>query len=274
MAKPIVKWVGGKVKLVPKLLELLPPDADKLRHVEPFAGGASLFFAREPAKAVLADTNSELIATYAAVRDEVWEVVKHLRQHQQQHGQVHYYSTRERFNKKQDSLAWRAAAIIYINHTCFNGLWRVNKAGNFNVPFGDYKNPMILDEPRLREASELLQRDRTVLHPCDFGDVAQIVGPDDFVYLDPPYAPVETQATPIFEGYTPGGFGYDEHVRLREAFSLMDSRGAKLMLSNSYTQFVCDLYRKWNITKVTALRSVSRDGAGRKDVVEAVIRNY
>lgn len=272
MAQPIVKWVGGKVRLVSRLTELLPPGAADLRHVEPFAGGASFYFSRAPRAALLADTNASLIEMYRAVRDRVDDVVAVLRGLDAAHDAAHYYTERERFNRGDYDAATGAALMVYLNHTCFNGLWRVNSKGEFNVPLGDYKRPAILDEPRLREASAALQG--VDLRVQDFGATCAACGAGDFVYLDPPYAPAPEATTKSFDGYAPGGFNHDEHIRLRDAFRDMAARGARCMLSNSNTEFARDIYRDFRITKVDSPRSISRAADGRSGVVEIVVRSW
>jgi DNA adenine methylase len=268
---PFVKWVGGKGKLLPQLLPMLPPGADRMRHVEPFAGGAAMFFARRPERALLCDINAALVDTYLAVRDEVEVVIAELALLARAHGEGSYYRARERYNAREGlSRAQRAALFVYLNKTCFNGLHRVNRHGKFNVPEGRYTNPRILDEEGLRAASAALAR-AEILH-CSFEELLAIAKPGDFVYLDPPYEPVSRTAS--FTRYADDGFSQDDQRRLRDVFAALDRRGCKLMLSNSDVPFVRELYARWRIDVVFAARAVSCDAQKRGPVPEVVVRNY
>ncbi|GAB4215429.1 MAG: DNA adenine methylase [Sandaracinaceae bacterium] len=270
---PFLKWVGGKGKLLPQLTPLLPPGVERMRHVEPFAGGAALFFARRPERAVLADYNRSLVDTYLAVRDEVEHVIGHLETLSLSHAAGSYYGVRERYNGAcaHQPRAERAAMFIYLNKTCFNGLHRVNRRGEFNVPEGRYKNPRILDAAGLRAASCALRR-AEVRH-AGFEEMIEYVRPGDFVYLDPPYEPVSETAS--FTAYAAGdGFSRADQTRLRDVYAELDRRGAKLMLSNSDVPFIRELYARWRIDVVAAPRAINCDARGRGLVSEVVVRNY
>jgi DNA adenine methylase len=185
VAKPFFKWAGGKQSLVPQLLPLLPKDADKRRHVEPFLGSGALFFAREPKRALLSDVNAALINTYYWVQAEPRKIVERLKRHLSNHTEALYYSRRDKFNNgARDSD--KAVLFLYLNKTCFNGLYRVNSDGAFNVPSGQYENPT-LDREVVLQASVVLAGS---VHVCvrDFERIADFVNRDDFVYLDPPLA--------------------------------------------------------------------------------------
>lgn len=270
-ANPFVKWVGGKGRILPQLMPLLPPGVERMRHLEPFVGGGALFFHRAPGRALLCDVNEALIHTYLAVRDDVEGVLRHLEKLAAKHSKEHYYRVRTRYNSaRRVSLTEHAAMFIYLNKTCFNGLHRVNRHGHFNVPAGRYKNPRILDHDGLRDASEALSGADI---RCDtFESVLQWAKPGDFLYFDPPYVPVSETAN--FTSYAQDGFGPEEQLRLRDVFHELDRRGCKLMLSNSDVPFIREAYRGWNIDKVAAPRAVNCNGRGRGKITELVVRNY
>ncbi|MDD9940790.1 MAG: DNA adenine methylase [Myxococcales bacterium] len=270
MAGPIVKWVGGKGRLLPQLRALLPPRAAQRRHVEPFVGGAALFFHRNPRRAVLSDINPSLIAMYRAVRDNLDSVVRHLRRLARSHSTEHYYATRERYNTAPLAADERAATFIYLNKTCFNGLHRVNRRGHFNVPIGRYDHPKILDEAALRLARTRLKGAQ--LRCGSFEETSARARPGDFVYLDPPYAPVSPTAN--FTGYAAEGFGPERQLQLRDVFQELDRRGCLVMLSNSAAPSIRKLYRGYSTTMVSAPRSVNSRGDRRGRVAEVVVCNY
>jgi DNA adenine methylase len=268
---PIVKWVGGKGGLLPQLIPLLPPGVELMRHVEPFLGGGALFFRRGPARALLCDINQALIDTYSAVRDEVESVIAWLTGLASEHNAEQYYQVRELYNEDKGlPRAKRAAAFIYLNKTCFNGLHRVNRHGQFNVPLGRYENPRIVDPDRLRVASQVLSSVELRCEP--FESLLRLAKPGDFVYFDPPYEPVSRTAH--FTAYDRDGFSREDQIRLRDVFNELDRRGCRLMLSNSDVPVIRDLYRGYHLTQVAALRAVNCDGRNRGRVSELVVRNY
>ncbi len=269
---PILKWVGGKGRLLSQLLPLLPPGVEHMRHVEPFMGGAAMFFARRPERALLCDVNEALVATYEAVRDHVDEVIAALRPLSLRHDKERYYEVREAYNEGRDGVHGpaRAAQFIYLNKTCFNGLHRVNRRGEFNVPAGRYKSPRILDEEGLRAASDQLAYADLMVEP--FEGLLRNARPGDFVYLDPPYEPVSRTAS--FTSYAQGGFSQDDQTRLRDVFDELTMRGCRCMLSNSDVPFIRELYGEHRIDTVMAARAVNCDARGRGKVSEVVVRNY
>lgn len=270
-AKPFIKWVGGKWRLRHELMALLPDGVEDMRHVEPFTGGGALFFARQPARALLSDVNKDLIGTYEAVRECPGGLENILGAMSRKHSKDFYYATRERFNRGVSlSRVERAAQFIYLNKTCFNGLYRVNQRGEFNVPMGSYKNPRILDAEGLLAASWPLAH--AELRCAPFETIVDRVGPGDFVYLDPPYEPLSR--TSSFTSYAQGGFSQDDQRRLRDVVRELDRIGAKVMLSNSDVPFIRELYSGMNINQVMASRSVNCVGGKRGKVAELVIRNY
>lgn len=271
-AQPFVKWVGGKGRLMPQLSRLLPVGVSRMRHVEPFLGGGAFFFGQAPARARISDINPALINTYEVVRDDVETLILALRRLAKKHSKEFYYEMRTRYNRggRRLSKLNRAALFIYMNKTCFNGLHRVNKKGEFNVPIGSYKNPRIVDEARLRAASFALSGAK--LECTSFDALQEEARPGDFVYFDPPYVPLS--ATSNFTSYAEEGFGYEDQVRLRDLFAELDQRGCKVMLSNSSAQLVRDLYQDFDQQEVYAPRAINRNANGRGPVAELVVRNY
>lgn len=273
-ARPIVKWVGGKSRLLPELLPRLPADvgAEQRRHVEPFAGGAALFFARQPKRALLCDVNADLINTYDAVREDVAAVMVVLAGLAVRHASDPsrtYCAVRDDFNARRALRLERAAQFIYLNKTCFNGLYRVNRRGDFNVPVGSYTKPTILDVAGLEAAAIALRS--AELRCQSFDALLDDVGPGDFVYLDPPYQP--TSSTSNFTAYAAGGFSAADHGRLARVFDLLTQREIPALMSNSDTPLVRQLYRQHQIDVVMAPRAVSASAAGRGQVPELIIRN-
>ncbi len=269
--KPPVKWVGGKGRLCTALSGLLPAGAERMRHVEAFAGGAAFFFFRAPQRAVLLDVNEALIETYRAIRDSVEDVIQDLRPLAEVHTTESYYAVRRLYNEEgTGSGSLHAARFIYLNKTCFNGLHRVNSSGAFNVPAGRYKSPRIVDPEGLREVSRALQGVRLEARSyCSLLDWAQ---PGDFVYLDPPYAPVSS--TSNFTSYAASRFLEEDQRELRDVYRALDRRGCKLMLSNSDQTSIRELYQGFDVTQVWAPRLVNCNARKRGAVAEVVVRNY
>lgn len=264
-AEPILKWAGGKTRLLPELLARRP--SAYRRYHEPFLGGGALFFRLQPGGAVLSDANAELVNVYERVRDDVEEVIRRLRAHRYE--REHYYRVRAT-DPTTLSPSERAARTLYLNRTCFNGLYRVNRRGYFNVPFGRYKNPVICRPERLRAVSRVLRR--TTLLRADYEGVLDVADAGDFAYFDPPYQPVSRTAN--FTGYTAADFGEDEQRRLAEVVRELDRRGVRWMVSNSDTELVHELYGGFRVEAVQGSRAISRRGNGRGRVRELLIRNY
>jgi DNA adenine methylase len=242
-----------------------------MRHVEPFVGGGALFFSRRPGRALLTDINPTLVATYSAIRDDVEGVITALRGLAGRHSKESYYRVRERYNQgRRVSASKRAAMFIYLNKTCFNGLHRVNRKGEFNVPVGSYKNPRILNEDGLRAASRALKDAQLKCAPFDA--LLENAKPGDFIYFDPPYEPVSQTAS--FTSYARDGFSQEDQIRLRDVYKALDRRGCKLMLSNSDVSFIRRLYGNFNIDTVAAPRAINCDAKKRGKVSELIVRNY
>jgi DNA adenine methylase len=264
-SRPFLKWAGGKGQLLEQLRPLLP--ARFRRYFEPFAGGAALFFSLRPRRAVLADVNAELIDCYVAARDDVDSVIDALGHYR--YGAEDYYRARA-VDRTTLPLAERAARTIYLNKTGYNGLYRVNRSGKFNVPMGRYTNPLLCDATNLRACSKALQG--IDLRVADFEDIASRAKPGDFVYFDPPYVPVSDSAD--FTSYVPGGFGADQQRRLAAVFAKLARRGVSAMLSNSDTPAVRELYRDFRIDAVLAARFINSRGSKRGKVGEVVVRTF
>jgi DNA adenine methylase len=268
-ASPIVKWVGGKSKLLPELIARLPDRFG--RYYEPFAGGAAMFFAIAPrlaGGAVLNDRNPDLIATYRAVAKDVDAVIRRLEIHRKHHGEKHYYSVRERWNDR--SIDWspvdRAATFIYLNKTCYNGLWRVNRSGGFNVPMGRYTDPPIYTPDALRVASRVLRG--VELRNADYLEAVKDARAGDLVYFDPPYVPVTE--TSNFTSYTGDGFGADDQRRLATLAHDLVARGCRVMLSNSDTPFTRSIYAGLRIDRVFCSRAINCNASKRGEVAEVI----
>jgi DNA adenine methylase len=264
-ARPFIKWAGGKKGLLPELKRRVPPQYG--RYFEPFLGGAALFFALSPSGAALSDANPYLVNAYRVVRDHVEELLVSLEAHRTD--KEYYYRMRD-VDPEGLSPIDRASWFIYLNKTCYNGLWRVNKAGRFNVPFGRYKNPRIADRKNLEAASAALRS--ASIDVSDFEDALSSARRGDFVYLDPPYHPVSRTAN--FTSYTGAGFGEPEQERLAAVFKDLSRRGVYVMLSNSDVPLVRSLYRGYNLDVVQAGRAISCKGEKRGPVNELIITSY
>lgn len=270
--RPFLKWLGGKRELLPELLQAVESAGEFEHYYEPFLGGGALFFALLRAGKLrhgssLSDVNKNLIGAYLGVRDEVDSVIERLLRHKEQHCEEYFYRVRR---EVPDDLAGRAARIIYLNRTCFNGLYRENSRGEFNVPFGRYKNPLICDEENLRAVAAAFTDSRITTQP--FAQIAARAAPGDLIYFDPPYAPASKTAD--FTAYSQGGFGDAEHVELASVFAALAGRGVKVILSNSLTQATAQLYKEFFIYKVYASRSVNSKGDGRGKVPEVIVTSF
>ncbi|HAS00119.1 MAG TPA: hypothetical protein DEA89_01920 [Candidatus Moranbacteria bacterium] len=276
--KPFVKWVGGKRQLLKQFRErdLYPPydfDPKTATYFEPFVGGGAMFFDLLPKKAVLSDMNAELVTTYNVIKNDVEGLIKKLKEHQKKNNKEYFLKVRAQDFKKLSDVDV-AARFIYLNRTCFNGMFRVNSSGQFNVPFGDNKNPLICDEENLRKAHDAMKHTK-ILHQ-DYGKVLEKAKKGDFVYFDPPYYPVN--ATSSFTSYTKEGFLEKQQIELKDAFMELHKRGCYVMLSNSDTPLINELYsglgKKIKIHTVDAGRSINSKGTGRGKIKEVVVINY
>jgi DNA adenine methylase len=270
VVKPIVKWAGGKSWLVPALRPLLP--AKMRTYVEPFAGGAAVFFAlasespRPFKRAILVDQNEELVACYRAIKSEVTDLLLKLGEFVYDKDQ--FYEVRAQDTSKMSDVE-RGARLIYLNKTCFNGLWRVNSRGEFNVPFGRMLNPKIKDEPNLLRASRALAH--CDIRHGDFASALKGLGAEDFVYFDPPYVPVSKTAN--FTSYASGGFGEEDQRRLVTAMLKLREKGVGAVLSNADTEETRALYSCFEQTTVLARRSINSNTRRRGPTGELVVQN-
>lgn len=269
LLKPVLKWAGGKRQLLGEILPLLPRDPEL--YVEPFLGGAAVLLGKQPKHALTNDCNAELINVYKAIRDETDKLLELLREHSVNNSSDYYYEIRgldrtEDFGS-MDPVA-RAARIIYLNKTCFNGLYRVNSLGQINSPYGRYKNPNIINEVGIRALSRYLQGDIDLC--CgDYAKCLVDLPKGAFVYLDPPYMPLN--ATSSFTGYTEGGFSYDEQIRLRNECLKLREQGIRFLQSNSDCKEIRSLYEGFEIKTVQAKRAINSKGSGRSAINEVLI---
>ena len=267
---PIVKWIGGKRQLMFELLKNMPKSYN--RYFEPFIGGGALFFELQPDNAYISDMNEELINLYQVVRDNVDELITDLKKHDIS---KEYFMEIRNIDRTEDYENWsivqKASRFIYLNRTCFNGMYRVNSKGEFNVPFGHYKNPRIVDENNLINCSSLLQR--TEIRHADFSEILTKVQKGDFVYFDPPYVPLSE--TSSFTSYTKEGFDIESHRRLANLYDELTDRGCYCMLTNHNTELINELYsnRGYKIDVVSVKRMINSDASNRVGE-EVIICNY
>jgi DNA adenine methylase len=266
IAEPVLKWAGGKRQLLPAILARLPQKIET--YFEPFVGGGAVFFAlaaeRRFRHAVLSDRNPDLVEVYLALQSEVGEVIERLKRLRAKHSEQEYYRVRA---AKPRGRAGRAARFIYLNRTGFNGLYRVNRSGQFNVPFGKYVNPTILDEPRLLAAAACL-RD-VEISAADFAVSCARARGRDAVYLDPPYLP--RSASSSFSAYYAEPFGVEQHARLARTFAELSERGVATLLSNSDTPETRGLFRAHRVETVAARRSINSVGGARGAISEILV---
>ncbi len=274
IVKPFLKWAGGKRQLVPEIKENHLP-ATFNTYYEPFLGGGALFLDLQPQHALINDSNSELINCYQIIRDSVDELIEALSQHRNERN--YYYDIRdwdrseETYNCKTP--VQRAARIIFLNKTCYNGLFRVNSQGQFNVPFGKYKRPNILDANVLKAVSNYLNNSQVKILNEDFQTAVDSAKQGDFVYFDPPYDPISDTAS--FTGYDINRFKRDEQKRLKATVDELTHRGCKVLLSNARTDFILDLYERDYVVKtISATRAINSNALKRGKVDEVLIRNY
>ncbi len=272
LVQPVVKWVGGKRQLLPNLISLFPKGIES--YCEPFFGGGAVLFNLQPEQGQINDINEDLMNMYTVIRDNVEELIVLLSQYRNEPD--FFYSIRdwdrdkEKYNKLDKIV--KASRLIYLNKTCYNGLFRVNNAGEFNTPYGYYKNPNIVNAKVLRAVHDYLNSANVIITSVDFSETLNSVSPSTLVYLDPPYDPVSNTAS--FTGYSKTGFSKDEQIRLKKECDELHKRGVKFVLSNSATPFIIDLYSNYKISTVQARRIVNSVASKRGDVDEVIVRNY
>lgn len=272
LLSPILKWVGGKRQLLSEIIPLIDESCDN--YVEPFIGGGAVLFRLQPKKAIINDYNTELINVYRTVRDDLDGLVALLKEHEKYNSSDYYYEVRALdrtpdFDKMSNSE--KAARIIYLNKTCYNGLYRVNSLGQFNSPYGKYKNPNIVNEVVLRAISKYLNGNEISIRSGDYKDVLNDIEKNSFVYLDPPYMPISSSSS--FTGYTEGGFGYDKQVELKEECDKLNSKGVHFLQSNSDCEEIRELYKAYRIKVVKAKRAINSDAKKRGQINEVLIYN-
>lgn len=274
VARPFLKWAGGKSQLLAQYTDLFPKTYRN--YYEPFLGGGAVFFNLQPKRSFLSDINLEVINVYRCIRDQVEEIITHLHQHYLHHDESYYYDVRSRV---EETAEWfwignnveRAARILYLNKTCFNGLYRENSKGHFNVPIGRYKNPSIYAPDLLRACAKQLKSAR--IEPVGFEDVLRRArSSNDFVYFDPPYHPLNQ--TSSFTSYTRYSFNEADQIRLRDTFERLRDRGVHVMLSNSDCEFIRDLYSGFNIHTIYASRHINSQGTKRGKITEVLVTSH
>ncbi len=269
---PFVKWAGGKRQILDQIMEFVPETFST--YYEPFLGGGAVLFALQPQKAVVNDICAELMLVYEIIREDVEGLLADLRRHKNEKDYFYCIRALDRYPQKYKKLTpvQRASRMLYLNKTCFNGLYRVNKKGQFNVPFGNYKKPNIINEDILKAAGAYFNQAEIKFTCQDFAAVLEEVERDDFVYLDPPYDPVSETAG--FTGYDKDGFGRKDQIRLKECCDMLHKKGVRFLLSNAATQFILDLYRDYKIEIIQAKRAISARAEGRGEVNEVLVMNF
>jgi DNA adenine methylase len=272
LVAPVLKWVGGKRQLLPEIRRYIPNNITT--YYEPFVGGGAVLFDLQPRRAVVNDVNSELINLYEVIRDNVEELIDELGTYE--NTSEFFYAKREEDRNEelynQLTNIQKGARVHYLNKTCYNGLFRVNSAGQFNSPFGAYKNPNIKNEIVLRAVSRYFNKSQIRFTCGDYEDSLRGIRRGSFVYFDPPYDPISDSSN--FTGYARGGFDREQQIRLRDVCRRLNARGIRFMLSNSSTEFTRELYREFNVVIVQAKRSINSDGENRGEVDEILVMNY
>lgn len=271
-AAPVVKWVGGKRQLLPQILPLIPKRMTA--YCEPFLGGGAVLFALQPKRALVNDLNQDLITVYRVIKEDADALIEHLFRHE--NTPEYFYRIRDLDRDKEAYAALsdveKASRLLYLNKTCYNGLFRVNASGAFNSPYGHYRRPNIVNEQTIRGVSRYFNSCDITFFSGDFASVLEQVPKGGFVYLDPPYDPVSDTAS--FTGYNRGGFGREEQVRLKECCDALTARGVKFLLSNSATPFIRELYGSYRVSIVQARRAVNSVASRRGAIEEVLVRNY
>lgn len=271
-AAPFVKWAGGKRQILEQIISFMP--ATFSTYYEPFLGGGAVLFALQPQSAVVNDISAELVHVYQVIRENVEDLIADLRQHKNEKDYFYWIRglDRDRQQYKMLTSVQQASRTIYLNKTCFNGLYRVNKKGQFNVPFGNYRKPNIVNEDILRAASSYFNRAKIKFTCLDFAVVLADAEKDDFVYLDPPYDPASETAN--FTDYSKDGFARKEQIRLKKSCDQLHKKGIRFLLSNAATGFILDLYQGYNVEIIRAKRAICARGDRRGEVDEVLVKNF
>lgn len=271
LTQPFLKWAGGKRQLLPEIRKHLPKKINT--YYEPFVGAGAVLFDIQPKKAVINDINIELVNVYEMIKNNPEELIEDLRKHE--NTSEYFYEIRDLDRQPEYQELTdieKASRIIYLNKTCFNGLFRVNSQGQFNVPFGRYKNPQIVNEAVIKAVHNYMSNNEVLITNQDFSEVVMNAKKGDFVYFDPPYDPVSD--TSSFTGYTLDGFTKDDQRRLKYLFVELDKKGVNVMLSNSSTEFIRELYDGYNIETISANRNINSKASGRVKIDEVLVMNY
>jgi len=272
MANPILKWAGGKRQIIESIISLFPKDINKHRFHEPMFGGGAVTFNIEPCGGSINDINPRLVRFYRTVREYPDELIERNRKHKLD--KDYFYTARKRFNRPIHGYELEpieeASLLLYLNRTCFNGLYRENKLGEFNVPFGRYKTSDFVQEENIRKCSKILKR--MDIYNEDFEYILNVVRKGDFVYIDPPYHPLTD--TSSFTSYSKGGFGYDSQIRLRDTILKLNEKGVKFVLSNSSAEAMKKLYSDYfRIISIPARRAINCNGERRGEILELLVTN-
>jgi DNA adenine methylase len=274
LVTPVVKWVGGKRQITNEIVKYVPKFST---YYEPFLGGGAVLFELQPKVAVVNDINLELINIYKVIKNNIDELIENLKEHELKNGEAYFYRIREQDRDKERynllTQTQRASRLIYLNKTCYNGLFRVNKAGQFNTPFGNYKNPNIVNEYTLKAVSNYFNKIRITFTCKDFDEALKGARKGAFVYLDPPYDPISDTAS--YTGYDKGGFDQNDQIRLKNICDKLNEKGIKFLLSNSATNFIKDLYKdKYIIKIIQAKRVINSKANKRGEIDEVLVMNF
>ncbi|WP_438341360.1 DNA adenine methylase [Mycoplasma sp. 3341] len=271
--RPILKWVGGKRQLLDEISRLIPPKFNW--YLEPFVGGAAVLLAILPNKAIINDLNKDLLNICITVKTQSYELLELLKKHQSNNSKEYFYYLRNQDRDsdfRQKDFLFKASRLIYLNKTCFNGLYRVNKQGHFNSPYGYYKNPNIANKESILELSSYLNENHIEIFCRDYKEVLKVARNGDFVYLDPPYMPISKSSS--FTNYTKEGFTKQQQIELKEECDKLHSRGVKFLLSNSDHELIRELFKEYKIKAIQAKRLINSVATKRGKVNEVLIWNY
>ncbi len=269
---PFVKWVGGKRQLLNEIEKHIPEQFS--RYYEPFVGGGAVLFHVRPKNAIINDSNEELVNLYNVIKESPEELIEDLKKHKNE--EKYFYEVRGIDREKEKYLELsniqRASRIIFLNKTCYNGLFRVNSSGEFNSPFGRYKNPNIVNDVTIKAVGNYLSKNDIQILNTDYEKSLSKIRKGAFVYFDPPYDPISDSSS--FTGYTKNGFDRTEQERLKKVCDKLNDKGVKFLLSNSSTEFIRDLYKDYNIFSIKAKRAINSKGNGRGETTEVLVKNY
>ena len=273
LIQPVLKWAGGKRQLLPQIKKFIPAGIHT--YYEPFLGGGAVLFFLQPHHAIVNDNNAELMNVYHVIRDKVDALVEDLKKHRNEAGYFYKIRGLDRMPEYEElTPVQRASRLIYLNKTCYNGLFRVNKSGEFNAPFGRYKNPNIVNEIVLRAVSKYLNECDIQFLNADFEEAVAGSSRTSFIYFDPPYYPISDSSN--FTGYTLDGFTKEDQIRLKHLCDRLDKKGVRWLLSNSAAPFIIDLYNspQYHVDFVSANRMINSKADGRGEIQEVLVRNY